>query len=186
MTLAEFTRRTVHRLPATAVLWLLWLLLWGSTGPLVLVGGLVVAVVVVTAFPLPSLLPYTPVRPLPLVRLLVHVAVDLVVSATVVAWEAVRHGKRARAAVFEVPLQADDDVLISVTAGLTTLTPGTLVVELDRRRRLLYVHGLPVRDRSAVETRRREGFDAERHVLGSLGSPGAGRAEQRHREEGSA
>lgn len=184
MSIPELTRRAARRLPATAWLWLLWLLLWGSAGPIVLVGGLLVAVAVVLAFPLPNLLPHTALRPLPLVRLLAHLAVDLVVSATVVAWEALRHGKHARTAVFEVPLRVDDDFLIAVTAGLTTLTPGTMVLEIDRRGRLLYVHALPVRDRSAVETRRREGRDAESRVLHAFGPPGAGNEPEPQREEG--
>lgn len=178
-------RRALHRLPMAAWLWLLWLLLWGSTGPAALLGGLLVTAAVVWAFPLPHLVPHTALRPWPTLRLLGHLLLDLFGSAGVVAWEALRHGRRTRAAVVAVPLQVDTDFLIAVTANLTTLTPGTLVVEIDRGGGVLYVHALPVRDRQGVEKRRREGRDVERRVSRAIGpsGPGPGEEPRLHREE---
>jgi multisubunit Na+/H+ antiporter MnhE subunit len=184
LTPASRMRRAGHRLPMAAWLWLLWLLLWGSTSPAVLVGGLLVAAAVVVAFPLPHLVPHTALRPGPLARLLAHLLTDLFSSAAVVAWEAVRHGRRTRTAVVEVPLRVDTDFLVAVSSGLTTLTPGSLVLEIDRERRLLYVHALPVRDRPALEERRREGRAVERRVSRTLGPSGGEEEPKLHREEG--
>lgn len=178
-------RRALHRLPMTAWLWLLWLLLWGTDGPAAVVGGLLVAVTVVWAFPLPHLVPHTALRPRAVALLAGHLVVDLFRSAAVVAWEALRHGSRTRTAIVEVPLRTDSDFLIAVTANTVTLTPGTLVVEIDRAGRLLYVHALPVPDRQAAERWRQEGREVERRVTRALGPSGTEEEPPLHREEGS-
>ena len=185
MSLTDRRRRAVHRLPMAAWLWLLWLLLWGSTGPAVLLGGLLVAVVIAYAFPLPRVVPHTALRPWPVVRLLGHQLWDLFVSAAMVAWEALRHGRRTRTAIVEMPLRADADFPIAVTASLISLTPGTLVVEIDRGHRVLYVHALPVPDRAGAEKRRREGVEAAHRVARALGPSGVEEEAPLHREEGS-
>ncbi|MBQ1088650.1 Na+/H+ antiporter subunit E [Streptomyces sp. B93] len=161
-------RRVGRHLPMVGWLWLLWIMLWGSLGPRVLVGGAVVAVVVVAVFPLPAVPGWLP-RPLAGVRLLVRLLADLVGSGVVVAWQAVRHGPRTSAAIVEVPLRADDDLLITAVAEVATMSPGTLVMEIDRRRRRLYVHALPVRDARGVELRREEVRSVERTVARAMG-----------------
>ncbi|MFE6281395.1 Na+/H+ antiporter subunit E [Streptomyces sp. NPDC057877] len=163
-------RRVVRQLPMVGWLWVLWILLWGSLGPLVLVGGALVALVVVAAFPLPPVPGRVP-RPWATVRLLVRLLADLVGSGAVVAWQAVRHGPRTAAAIVEVPLRADSDLLITAVAEVTTMAPGALVMEIDRRRRRLYVHALPVRDAHDVEARRAEARSVERTVARAMGQP---------------
>jgi multisubunit Na+/H+ antiporter MnhE subunit len=166
-------KNVVRRLPSLVWLWLLWLLLWGEVSALTVLGGLVVSATVLAAFPLPRDRPYAAVRPLRLARLLAHVVVDVFASAATVAWAALRHGPATRTAVLEVRLRADSDFLIAATAVVTTLTPGDLVVEIDREGRLVYVHALPVRDRAAAERRRAGVQDAEHHVHRALAPRGA-------------
>ncbi|MEI7033397.1 Na+/H+ antiporter subunit E [Streptomyces pratensis] len=163
--------RVLHHMPMVLWLWLLWVLLWGSTSAVVIGGGLLVAVGVVLAFPLPSPLPGTVLRPLHAGRLLGHLLTDLVKSGCTVAWQVVRHGRRTPFAIVEVPLKVDSDLLLAAVARLTTMTPGTVVIEIDRRRKRLYVHALPVRDRQDI-ARRREGVQAvERRVARAVGHP---------------
>ncbi|CAL9351430.1 Na+/H+ antiporter subunit E [Streptomyces sp. Tu 3180] len=169
MSRRERIRRALHHLPLVVWLWLLWVALWGSTGAVVLVGGLLVAVAVAVLFPLPSVLPGAVPRPRWIGLLLLHLLADLVRSGTIVAWEVVRHGGRTRSAVIEVPLHVDDDVLITAVAEITTIAPGTVVTEIDRRRRRLYVHALPVRDREAVARRKKETQELERRVARVVG-----------------
>ncbi|MEU3251158.1 Na+/H+ antiporter subunit E [Streptomyces sp. NPDC006997] len=162
--------RVVRQLPMVGWLWVLWVLLWGSLGPLVLAGGLVVAVAVVVAFPLPPVRGWAP-RPLGVVRLLARLFADLVGSGAVVAWQAVRYGPRTTAAIVEVPLRADSDLLVTAVAEVTTMAPGALVMEIDRGRRRLYVHALPVRDARDVEERRRQARSVEDSVARAMGQP---------------
>ncbi|MGK5501242.1 Na+/H+ antiporter subunit E, partial [Streptomyces sp. URMC 125] len=163
-------RQAVRRWPVLVWLWLLWIVLWGSVGPAVLIGGAVVAALVVALFPLPAITHRMTVRPLWVVALAGHLLVDLAVSALTVAREALLRGPRVRAAVLEARLEVDTDLLITAAAHLTTLTPGTLVVEIDRGRRRFYVHSLPVRDAAEAGKRRREIADAERWVVRAYGS----------------
>ncbi|MGK5447934.1 Na+/H+ antiporter subunit E [Streptomyces radiopugnans] len=161
------------RWPVVLWLWLLWTVLWGSVSPVVLVCGAVVALAVVLLFPLPPIGHRASVHPLGLAVMAGHMLVDLVRSALVVAREAVLHGPRTRAAVVEVQLEADTDLLITATSHLVTLTPGTLVLEIDRGRRRLYIHALPVRDASQAPVRRAETLGNERRVVRALGTAGA-------------
>ncbi|WP_016823441.1 Na+/H+ antiporter subunit E [Streptomyces viridosporus] len=163
------SRRVLHHLPLVVWLWLLWVVLWGSLSTVVLVGGLLAALLIVALFPLPSVLPGAVPRPLWIGALLFHLLVDLIRSGITVAWAAVRHGGGTRSAIMEVPLHIDDDVLITVVAEITTIAPGTVVIEIDRRRRRLYVHTLPVRDQETVDLRKKETQDLERRVARSVG-----------------
>ncbi|NJQ00361.1 Na+/H+ antiporter subunit E [Streptomyces zingiberis] len=162
-------RRIRRHLPMVGWLWFLWLLLWGSVSPGVLLSGLAVALAVVVSFPLPPVMPRPVLRPWGVLRLVGCMLADLVGSAVTVAWQALRHGPSTPGAVVEVEVAADSDLLIAATATLATLTPGTLVLEIDRRGRLLYVHALPVRDAVTAEHRREEVRTAERHVYAAFG-----------------
>ncbi|GEC02674.1 Na+/H+ antiporter subunit E [Streptomyces spinoverrucosus] len=165
----ERARRGVRHLPMIAWLWLLWILLWGSVDLEVLLGGLAVALALVAAFPLPPALPRAVPRPLRIGALLVHLLTDLVRSGATAAWQALRHGPRTSAAIVEVELRVDSDLLITAVAELTTMTPGTLVAEIDRRRRLLYVHTLPVHDERDIHHRKSEVQMVERRVARAIG-----------------
>ncbi|MFF0114358.1 Na+/H+ antiporter subunit E [Streptomyces prasinus] len=169
MTRRESARRVRRHWPMILWLWLLWILLWGSVGPMVLVGGLLVAVAVVGSFSLPPILPGAVPRPLAIGRLLAGLLKDIVVSGATVAWQALRYGERTSTAIVEVPLRVDSDLLITAVAELTTIAPGTLVVEIDRRRQRLYVHALPVRDETEVDRRREAVQTLERRVERAVG-----------------
>ncbi|MFD0208060.1 Na+/H+ antiporter subunit E [Streptomyces hirsutus] len=169
MTRRESARRVRHHWPMVGWLWLLWILLWGSVGPVVLVGGLLVAVAVVRSFSLPPILPGAVPRPLAIGRLLIGLLKDLVGSGVTVAWQVLRYGGKTSTAIVEVPLHVDSDLLITVVAELTTIAPGTLVVEIDRRRQRLYVHTLPVRDEADIDRRRKAVQTLERRVARAVG-----------------
>ncbi|MEU1691360.1 Na+/H+ antiporter subunit E [Streptomyces hirsutus] len=169
MTHRENARRVLRHLPMVGWLWLLWILLWGSVGPVVLVGGLLVAAAVVGSFFLPPVLPGAVPRPLAIGRLLVDLLKDLVGSGVTVAWQVLRYGGKTSTAIVEVPLHVDSDLLITAVAELTTIAPGTLVVEIDRRRQRLYVHALPVRDETDLARRRKAVQTVERRVARAVG-----------------
>lgn len=165
----------VHRLAMVAWLWLLWLILWGSGAALVVTGGLLAAVGIVAAFRMPPVRARVRPRPLRLLRLAARLLVDVAGSAVAVGWAAVRDGRRVRSAVVEVPLSTDEDLLVTAVSLVTTMTPGTLVLEIDRGRRLLYVHLLPVPRPEVAERRRAVVRLAERGVVGALDGAAVGR-----------
>ncbi|MBT3150223.1 Na+/H+ antiporter subunit E [Streptomyces sp. CHD11] len=162
-------RTVLRRLPLIVWLWILWVLLWGSTSALTLVGGLLVVAAVVLPFPLPAVLPGAVPRPLSIGRLAAHLLIDLVRSGLTVAWQVVRHGGRTTSAIIEVPLRVDSDLLVTAVAEVTTVTPGTVVTEIDRGRGLLYVHVLPAHDDRDIAHRRDEVRTVEHRVARAVG-----------------
>jgi multicomponent Na+:H+ antiporter subunit E len=162
-------RSLLRRLPALLWLWLLWVLLWSTPSPLVVVGGLLVALSVLAVSRFPRVSRQITVRPLRLLALCGRMTANLVVSATAVAWAAVRHGPRVRAAVVEMPLDADSDLLVTLATLLTNVSPGSLVLEIDRRRGVLYVHVLLVAASGEVGEARRKLLSNERRLVTALG-----------------
>ena len=101
--------------------------------------------VVVRALPMPTIDFHGRVRPLGLLRLVVHFVRDLVVASLQVAWLAL-NGRRPRSAVIRVRLRSHSDLYLTLTAQLCSLVPGSVVVEAHRHDGVLYVHLLDVAD----------------------------------------
>lgn len=154
-----------RRLPE--VLWLLavWLMLWGSLEPLIVLYGVVVSVAVVGFFALPLIESKPAIRPLRLTALIGYLAVDLVKSSVQIGWQAIRHGRRIRAAVIRVPLQTDAEAVIVLLANLCSFGPGKVVLQIDRRGGCFYVYGFPARDAAQRERMYDEIMLLQRAVL---------------------
>ncbi|RMI42051.1 Na+/H+ antiporter subunit E [Streptomyces triticirhizae] len=153
-----------RRAPTVLWLWVLWLLLWGGVRPVPLVGGLLVTVGVVALFGLPSVRRPRLRRPLRLLGLIGNLLTELVTTSLIVAWEALARGPRVSTGIVEVPLRTDSELLMASTALLSLMVPGSLVLEMDRERRLLYIHALPLRSPADVERRRGEVAGVERRL----------------------
>lgn len=149
---------------------LVWVLLWGSFTLLTLAGGVLVAVAITVVFR-----PEVPserlvVRPLPLLALLGYLACDLVVSAVQVGWQTLRYGNRARGAILAVPLLCSSDRVAGLIAGAYTLSPGTLVLQVDHAGAVWYVYALGPRDAAGAEAARRRAMHMQRRVLAAVGT----------------
>lgn len=154
-----------------SVLWLtlVWVLLWGTGTPLSVVGGVLVAVLVTALFPHPLVPDRLRVRPLRLVGLVGYLAYDLVVSTVEVSWQVLRHGGRARGAIMAVPLLTDSDRLVTVMANALSLSPGTMVLQIDHGSGVWYVYVLGPGDGAGVERARKRTVAMQRRVLAALG-----------------
>lgn len=126
-------------------LFAMWLLLSRSLSP----GNLLLAAVAGVAMPwlLKPLRPPggTMKRPLVLLKLVLVVGGDVVVSALVVAWGVLRAGRRPpRGCFVAVPLDLRDARALAALAVITTVVPGTVWCELapDRSALLLHVYDL--------------------------------------------
>lgn len=155
------------------VAWLtvVWVLLWGSFTPLTLVGGVLVALAVTAVFRSGPVDRRLPLRPLPLLGLIGFLARDLVVSSLEVSRETLRHGSRSRGAVLELPLASTSDRVVALIAAAYTLSPGTLVLQIDHRRARWYIYVLGPRDAADVERARARALDVQRRVLTAVGTP---------------
>ncbi|MGH2801790.1 MAG: Na+/H+ antiporter subunit E [Thermoleophilaceae bacterium] len=154
------------------LIWLtaVWVLLWGTLSTHTVLGGVLVAVLVTVALPLPPVAGHLTMRPLRLLRLAGYLAVELVVSAVEISWETLRYGPRATAGIVKVPLLTDSDYLIAALANAVSLTPGEFVLQIDRRRGVCYVYSLGVRVPADAERVRRQVLVLQRRVVAALGS----------------
>lgn len=169
MTAVQFVRRR-----GWVALWLtvVWVLLWGDFSPGTVVAGLVVAVVVLLALPLPPVRLGVRLRPWALLVLLGHLAVDLVVSAVQVSLAVLRPGLRVRNAVVEVPLRTDSDLVLTVTSQLLSLVPGSLVLEVDQATHRVWLHVFDVHGAGEdPDTWRHRTWKLEARASAALGLP---------------
>lgn len=151
-----------------AGLTLLWLLLWGDLTPLLVAGGLLVAVLVTTVFPFPKAEWEGAFRPVPFVKLVVRFVADLVVASVQVAWIAVRPRALGPSAVVEVQLHTRSELLLALTAELISLVPGSLLIELDPDQGKVWLHVLDAE--KDLDTVVAEALAQERRVIDALGS----------------
>lgn len=148
---------------------IIWVLLWGSFTPLTMVGGVLVAVVVLTVFPLPVVEYAGRVHPIGVLRFAGRFTVDLVVASVQVAALAFRFGHVPRSAIIAVKLRAPSDLGLTLTAEALSLVPGSLIVEADREKGVLYVHVLNV-DKEAADSFRQNVLDLETRIIHAFGS----------------
>lgn len=161
-------RKLTLRLWILCWLTLVWTLLWGTFSAANLVGGLVVALVITLLLPLPRVPVEGKVRPLALLTLIVYVAAKLVVSSYQVAWLAVRPGPPPATAVLRAHLAVKSDLVLALSVGVLTLIPGSVVLEIDQKRRLIYLHVLDVGTEKAVESFYRQVKTVERLMVAAF------------------
>lgn len=163
-------KRVLQQVPLLVGLILLWMLLWGEISWLSGLSGLLVAVAVTRVFYLPPVELSGRFNILWFAVFVLKFAFDLVVSSVVVASQAFRPGKLPLNAIIEVPLRTRSDFVLSVTATAISLVPGTLLLEIDRERSLLFLHVLAAGDLAGVERARRSALAIEASVIRALGS----------------
>ena len=160
-----------RRWPHLIWLTLVWVLLWGSVRPVTVLGGVLVSTLVIVAFPLPPAREHLPVRPLQLLLLAGYLAGDLIVSAVNVSWEILRYGRRATAGILAVPLLTGSDWVAAAVGCAISLSPGTFVLQIDRRRGVCYVYALGMRGPAEAVRVRRQVLGLQRRVISALGTP---------------
>jgi len=159
-----------RQLPFFVWLIALWMLLWGQFTVLAFLTGLIAAVAVTRVFRLP------PVEFSGRVNLwygLVFVLTFLgavVRGSLTVAWQVLDFRRQPGAAIIAVRLRIDDDLIMTHTAVTASLIPGSLIVDADRDRRILYLHVIGVRDEVDVEAQRESVLGWERRIVRAVGS----------------
>lgn len=152
------------------IVWLVavWVLLWGSVSWANLLSGLVVALLISYLLPLPPVPVESRVRPLGLLALVGYVAWSLIWSSTQMAWLAVKPGKAPLNAVLRAHLNIKSDLMLALAVNIINLTPGTIVLEIDQVRRIIYVHVINVGTQRAVGHFYRQIAAVERRVNGAF------------------
>ncbi|WFR68648.1 Na+/H+ antiporter subunit E [Curtobacterium flaccumfaciens] len=159
-----------YDVPLVAGLTVLWALLWGSWTPLTLLCGVVVALLVTQALPLPPV-PLSARFSIPHFAWFLVVWSGLVVLASFrVAWVAFRPRGVRRSSVTLVQLHTTSEMTFTLATLAITLVPGSYVADVDLRRRRLLLHVLDTERVEQVEAARREALGIEAMVIRALGS----------------
>lgn len=159
-----------RQLPFFVWLIALWMLLWGQFTWLAFLTGLIAAVVVTRVFRLP------PVELSGRVNLwwgfvfVVEFLVTVLQGSLTVAWQVLDFRRQPGAAIIAVQLRTDDDLIMTHTGVTASLIPGSLIVDADRDRRILYLHVIGVRDAAGVERQRASVLHWEARIVRAVGS----------------
>jgi multicomponent Na+:H+ antiporter subunit E len=119
---------------------LVWLALWGDLSPANVLGGVLVSALVLTIARLPGRMTSHRVAVLPALRYAALFVRDLCVATAEVARQVFWPIARLRPAILAVPMRSSDPGLLALVANTITLTPGTLTLEADAERSMLWVH----------------------------------------------
>lgn len=161
-------RGHVLRLWVLCWLMLIWVLLWGSPSPANLVGGLAVAVLITVMLPLPVVPVEGLLHPLSLCKLVVVVIGQLIVSSIQVAWLSIRPGPPPLTAVLRAHVAVKSDLVLVLAVYIFNLVPGSIVLEIDQERRLVYLHVIDVGSEKALARFYRQVARTERLLVAAF------------------
>jgi multicomponent Na+:H+ antiporter subunit E len=161
-------RRAVLRAWVLCWLVLVWILLWGTVSVANILSGLAIALLITLLLPLPVVPVEGRVHPLSLLRLIAVVAYELVLSSLQVAWLAIKPGPPPLTAVLRAHLAIKSDLVLALAVNIITLIPGSIVLEIDQVRRMIYVHVLDVGSDRAVQRFYRQIAQMERLLVATF------------------
>ena len=158
------------QLPFFGWLIALWMLLWGQFTWLAFLSGLIVALFVTRIFRLPPVDLSGRLNPWYGLVFVATFLAALVRGSLLVAWQVLDARRQPGVAVIAVPLRTDDDLIMSHTAVTASLIPGSIIIEADRDRRVLYLHVIGVRSDEDVENQRKAVLGWEARIVRAVGS----------------
>lgn len=159
------------QLPFLAWLIVLWMLLWAQFTVLSFLTGLVVAIFVTRVFRLPTVELSGRVNLWYAALFIVQFLWAVLRGALSVTVQVFDFRRQPGTAIVAVPLRYADDLVMTHVAVVSSLIPGSLVVEADRDRRILYLHVIGVRSKEDVEEQRQGVLGWEKRVVRALGDP---------------
>ena len=146
---------------------LVWILLWGTFSAANMLSGLAIALLITVLLPLPAVAVEGRVHPLSLVRLIVTVMYYLLLSSVQVAALAVKR-KPPLSAVLRAQLSVKSDLVLALAVAIYTLIPGSMVLQIDMARRMLYMHVIDVGSERAVSRFYRQVAVIERLLIATF------------------
>ncbi|MDQ0793381.1 Na+/H+ antiporter subunit E [Streptomyces sp. B1I3] len=163
-------RRRVLDLPLIAWLTLIWVLLWSTLTWANVVTGVVVAVVVCLAFPLPRVDYGLRLHPWGILLLAGYLLYDMYTSGVKVTRQ-IFADRPHRAAVIAVPLRCRSDLMLAATAVTVSNVPGGSVVEVRRATATLFLHVLDADRSEELDAARRSVWRLEELTVRAFGTP---------------
>ena len=151
-----------------AWLTVVWVWLWGDISAANIISGATVGFFIMLLLPLPRVPVEGRAHPLSILMLFLTVCYYALESSAQVAWLAVRPGPLPVTGVLRVRLKIRSDLILVLCCDVLNLIPGTMVLEIDQERRLVYVHVLDVGSDAAVTKFYRSTHRLERLFISSF------------------
>jgi len=155
---------------AGAVLWLtvVWCAVMESLQPGTVLVGLVAAIALTLLFPTRGGgAPGLRFRPWAFVVMNATFFVALLRANLQVAWAVIAPGRAGlRRGIVAVPLVPSTDLVVSLLVNAVSLTPGTLILDVDREPSVLYIHALQLRTEAELH---RGVIAMQRSIVRALG-----------------
>ncbi|MGW1816736.1 Na+/H+ antiporter subunit E [Streptomyces sp. NPDC002125] len=162
-------RRRVLDLPLIAWLTFIWVLLWSTLTWANVVTGVVVAIVVCLAFPLPQVDLGLRLHPWGILLLAGYLLYDMYTSGVKVTRQ-IFSDRPHRPAVIGVPLRCRTDLMLAATAVTVSNVPGGSVVEVRRATATLFLHVLDADRPAELEAARRSVWKLEKLTVRAFGT----------------
>lgn len=144
------TREAALRLFVLVWLTVVWIWLWGDVSFANVAGGLAVGLLIMLALPLPPVPVAGRLHPLSLLKLITVATYYAMESSVLVGWLSIRPQAPPVTGALRVSLAIKSDLVMVLCCNVLNLIPGTMVLEIDQVRRIMYVHVLDVSTDKAV------------------------------------
>lgn len=159
-----------RQLPLLVGLVALWLFLWDHIDALTIVTGVLLAIGVTRVLYLPPVLLSGRFNPWRGLLLGLRMMFDVVVASLQVAFLAVNPRWQPISSIIAVQLLTRSDLVTTLTAEAISVVPGTVVVDIDRERGLLYLHALDTRTHADIDRVRNAVLGTEERIVLAIGT----------------
>jgi multicomponent Na+:H+ antiporter subunit E len=163
-------RSVWRQLPLLIGLVALWLFLWDHVDTLTVVTGVILAIAVTRVLYLPPVLLSGRFNPWRGLLLGLRMMFDVTVASLQVAVLAIDPRWKPMNSIIAVQLLTRSDLVTTLTAEAISVVPGTVVVDIDRERGLLYLHALGTRTEADIERTRRGVLGTEERIVLAIGT----------------
>lgn len=169
-------RRISRQLILLFSITIVWVLLWGKWSWANILTGMLLAAVIVRYLPLPAIGYKGRLNLWWLLVLTVRFLWDLTVASVQIAWHALLPKYHPVGAIVGVQLRNPGDLYLTITAEMSTLIPGSIVIEAHRLTGMVYLHVFDLELSGGEDAVRESILDLEARVLRAFAS-----AEERKR-----
>lgn len=163
-------RSVWRQLPLLVALVLLWVFLWDQVTVLTVVTGILLAIGVTRVLYLPPVLLSGRFNPWRGLLLGLRMMFDVTVASLQVAVLAIDPRWKPMNSIIAVQLLTRSDLVTTLTAEAISVVPGTVVVDIDRERGLLYLHALGTRTPADIDRVRRDVLGTEERIVLAIGT----------------
>lgn len=165
----EVGQRLWQQLPLLIALVLLWMILWGTVSWLSVISGLIVALTVTRVFYLPPVDLSGRFNLWHIAVYLAHFLKDVFAASFQVAFQAITPSV-PRCSIIAIQLRTRSDLIMTLVGITLSLIPGSLVIDVDRERSIIYLHTFDTESDDDVEATRNQGLIIEARIVRALGS----------------